>query len=206
MCLWRSPAWKSAWMMCGLCSMHRIEARGAARCSEADWRCCSGTYPERPRLVLMRYAHFIPGVSAEAGGIIARARQSGGRRHADNFARACGQNERFRDWWRASSGWRQSAAAIRGAHERTSTSRVLPTIRVPTLVLPCTGDVASCRAGRYLARPSTAQVRRADGQRSLIWSGRGSDRRRDRGFLTGGHGASAAVRRRGVLATRADAR
>ncbi|HTZ77462.1 MAG TPA: alpha/beta fold hydrolase [Stellaceae bacterium] len=171
----------------------------------------AATYPERTRALVLygSYAHFhswvMPAERMEE--FIARAETAWGRGDMlVNFAPGMRQNERFRDWWaRFERLGASPAAAIALARMNAGIDvrRVLPTIRVPTLVLHRTGDVrVNVAAGRYLAQfIDGARYVELPGSDHLVWVG-DVDRIVDEieEFLTGGHGAAAAEPER-VLAT-----
>ncbi len=74
----------------------------------------------------------------------------------EQFAPTVAQDKRFRDWWakllRLAASPATAVALLRMLHE-IDVRPVLPTIRVPTLVLHCTGDrIVSVENGRYIAR------------------------------------------------------
>ncbi len=164
----------------------------------------AATYPERTRALVLygAYAHFhswvMPPERLEE--FIARAETVWGRGDMlINFAPGMRQNERFRDWWARFERLGASpaaATALARMNADVDVRRVLPTIRVPTLVLHRTGDVrVNVAAGRYLAQSiNGARYVELTGSDHLIWVG-DVDRIVDEieEFLTGGHGASAAV-------------
>jgi len=172
----------------------------------------AATYPERTRALVLygAYAHFHSWVMPpeQLTEFIARAEASWGRGDMLlKFAPGMRQNERFRDWWaRFERLGASPAAAIALArmNAEIDVRRVLPIIRVPTLVLHRTGDVrVNVAAGRYLAQSiDTARYIELPGSDHLVWVG-DVDRIVDEieEFLTGQSGASARAEPERVLAT-----
>ena len=164
----------------------------------------AATYPERTRALVLygSYAHFhswvMPPERLEE--FVARAETVWGRGDMlINFAPGMRQNERFRDWWaRFERLGASPAAAIALARMNADIDvrRVLPAIRVPTLVLHRTGDVrVNVAAGRYLAQfIDGAKYVELPGSDHLVWVG-DVDRIVDEieTFLIGGHGTATAA-------------
>jgi class 3 adenylate cyclase len=83
-------------------------------------------------------------------------REWGGPLGMELFAPSVAHEKRFRDWWarllRLAASPAAAIALLRMLDE-IDVRPVLPTIRIPTLVLHCTGDlVVNVENGRYLAR------------------------------------------------------
>jgi len=164
----------------------------------------AATYPERTRALVLygSYAHFhswvMPPDRLEE--FIARAETVWGRGDMlINFAPSMRQNERFRDWWARFERLGASpaaAVALARMNADIDVRRVLPSIRVPTLVLHRAGDVrVNVAAGRYLAQfIDGAKYVELTGSDHLIWVG-DVDRIVDEieAFLTGGPAKSAAA-------------
>ena len=84
------------------------------------------------------------------------AREWGGPLAIELFAPSVAHDQRFRDWWarllRLAASPATAIALLRMLDD-IDVRPVLPTIRVPTLVLQCTGDrIVNVENGRYLGR------------------------------------------------------
>jgi pimeloyl-ACP methyl ester carboxylesterase/DNA-binding CsgD family transcriptional regulator len=173
----------------------------------------AATYPERTRALVLygAYAHFFSAVMPpdRLAAFIRRAGSDWGAGHMlTHFAPGMLANERFRQWWARFERLGASPAAAMTLAQMNGdidVRHVLPTIRVPTLVIHRSGDVrVKVAAGRYLGeRIASAKYVELPGSDHLIWVG-DTDRIVDEieAFLTGAHTAAiAAIDDNRVLAT-----
>ncbi len=158
----------------------------------------AATYPKRTRALILygAYANFHRWVQspADLARFIADAERDWGSGKAlKAFAPGMCANERFSAWWArwerlgASPG---AAIALARMNAHIDLRDIVPSIRVPALVLHRTGDVRiNIEAGRYLARHiPKAKFVELSGTDHLMWVG-DTDRIVDEieEFLTGTH-------------------
>ncbi|HVL71717.1 MAG TPA: adenylate/guanylate cyclase domain-containing protein [Beijerinckiaceae bacterium] len=156
----------------------------------------AATYPERTRALVLfgAYAHYATWVVPpdRLDGVLARLDALWGTGEmVDGFAPSRAADPQFKAWW---ARWERLGASPSAAVHLTRMNSeidvrpIVPSIRVPTLILHRVGDTrVSVEAGRYLARhiPAATYVE-LPGEDHLLWCGN-ADRVADEieEFLTG---------------------
>jgi pimeloyl-ACP methyl ester carboxylesterase/DNA-binding NarL/FixJ family response regulator len=141
----------------------------------------AATYPERTRALLLYggYAHFhtwVMGPEALAKFISSAENTWGDGSTLPHFAPGRVDEERFRAWWarfERLSASPSSAIALARMNAQIDVRKVLPSIRVPTLVMHRTDDArVKVAGGRYLAEKiKHARYVELAGRDHPIWTG-----------------------------------
>jgi pimeloyl-ACP methyl ester carboxylesterase/DNA-binding CsgD family transcriptional regulator len=141
----------------------------------------AATYPQRTRALVLYggYAHFhtwVMGTEALVAFMDKAEAAWGSGATAPNFAPDRAQDERFRTWWarfERLSASPSAAIALFRMNAEIDVRHVLPSIRVPTLVLHRRDDVrVKFAAGRYLAsKIAGARFVELPGRDHPIWTG-----------------------------------
>jgi pimeloyl-ACP methyl ester carboxylesterase/DNA-binding CsgD family transcriptional regulator len=141
----------------------------------------AATYPERTRALVLYggYAHFhswVMGPEALAGFVQCAEAQWGTGATVPGFAPERAQDERFRAWWARYERLSVSptaAIALARMNAQIDVRHVLPSVRVPTLVLHRRDDArVKLAGGRYLAdRIAGARFVELVGRDHPIWTG-----------------------------------
>ena len=141
----------------------------------------AATYPERTRALVLfgAYAHYATWVVPpdRLDGVLARLDALWGTGEmVDGFAPSRAADPQFKAWW---ARWERLGASPSAAVHLTRMNSeidvrpIVPSIRVPTLILHRVGDTrVSVEAGRYLARhiPAATYVE-LPGEDHLLWCG-----------------------------------
>jgi class 3 adenylate cyclase len=141
----------------------------------------AATYPERTQSLILygTYAHFhtwvLPPDRFEP--FLDKIEQSWGKNASlSAFAPSKATDERFRQWWgrfERQSASPSSAITLMRMNSQIDVRHILPAIRVPTLILHCSGDTrVSVESGRYLAANiAGAKYVELPGRDHIIWAG-----------------------------------